>query len=77
MSGDHVPALQIFDCDQDAEVVVRAAALLDSKPENQGIEIWRGDRLVARVPRMPDSHQRPRPDSALKIVAGDVKNDGE
>lgn len=70
MSGEHVPVLEILECDEDADVIFKAAALLNSKPGHQGIEIWKDARLVARVPRRPSSLQRPLPDGALGIIAG-------
>jgi hypothetical protein len=51
MTGDTIHAVQIFECADDAEVILRATALLDSKPEHQNIEIWEGPRIVGRVPR--------------------------
>ena len=50
MTGDAIHAVQIFECADDPEVILRATALLDSKPEHH-IEIWEGPRIVARVPR--------------------------
>jgi hypothetical protein len=51
MTGDIIHAVQIFECANDAEVVLQATALLQAKPEHQNIEIWDGPRIVARVPR--------------------------
>jgi hypothetical protein len=51
MSGERIQTVQMFDCADDAEVILKAAAFLSSKPEHQDIEIWNGGRMVARVPR--------------------------
>jgi hypothetical protein len=53
MTGDTIHAVQIFECEDDSEVVLQATALLQAKPEHQNIEIWDGSRIVARVPRHP------------------------
>ena len=62
MSGDNFQAVQTYECANDAEVILKATALLDSKPEHQTVEIWQGSRLVTRIPR------RERLDDAHKIV---------
>jgi hypothetical protein len=51
MSGERIQGVQTFECDNDAEVLTEAAAVLESHPEHQGIEVWEGGRFVARVPR--------------------------
>jgi hypothetical protein len=40
MSGDNFQAVQTCECANDAEVILKATALLDSKPEHQAVEIW-------------------------------------
>lgn len=77
MSGEHAPVLEILECDEDTDVIFKAAALLNSKPEHQGIEIWKDARLVARVPRGPGSLQRPLSGSAPNVVARGDKKDRE
>jgi hypothetical protein len=51
MSGERIHGVQMFECRDDAEVILKASDLLESRPEFQNIEIWEGARLVARVPR--------------------------
>ncbi len=51
MNGGRIHAVQNLEGADDAEVVVKAAALLKSKPEHQSVEIWVGSRMIARVPR--------------------------
>lgn len=55
MTGENIYGVQNLDGADDAEVVAKAAALLQSKPEHQSIEIWDGKRMVARVPRHEES----------------------
>ena len=55
MSGDKIQAVQTYECADDAEVILKAKALLDSKPEHLAVEIWEGKRLVARLARNPTS----------------------
>ena len=62
MTGEHTQAVQMFECEDDSAVVVKAIALLDSKPEYQAVEIWNGIRFVTRIPRLPRSKAR------LKLV---------
>lgn len=50
MSSDQIQGVRIFECADDAEVILKAAALLESHPEHQNIEIWDGKRMVWRVP---------------------------
>jgi hypothetical protein len=54
--GERIQAVQIFDCADDAEVILKASALLCSKPEYQDIEIWNDARMVARLPQPEQSH---------------------
>lgn len=54
MSGERIQGVQNIECAGDAEVMIEAAAILDSRVEHQGIEIWQGGRFVARIPRKPD-----------------------
>ena len=56
MSGERIFGVQNLEGADDADVV-KAAALLKSKPEHQSVEIWAGSRMVARVPR--ESESRP------------------
>jgi hypothetical protein len=51
MSAERVQAVQTFECVDDADVVERTTALLDSRPQHQGVEIWQGHRLVRNVSR--------------------------
>ena len=53
MSGETIQAVQTYECANDAEVILKARALLDSKPEHPAVEIWEGKRLVARLTRNP------------------------
>jgi hypothetical protein len=50
MSRGHIRAVQIVECADDAEVMLKAAALLDAHPEHQNVEIWDGKRMVAHLP---------------------------
>jgi hypothetical protein len=49
MSGEHIQAVQNFECADDAEVILKSSALLNAKPEHPAVEIWEGKRLVARL----------------------------
>jgi hypothetical protein len=49
--GNYVPALQIIESDHDGEAIARATELLDSRPADLGLEIWKEERLLARVAR--------------------------
>ena len=51
MSGESIHGVQIFEGADDAEIMLKAAALLSDHPEHQKIEVWDGARLVARMPR--------------------------
>jgi hypothetical protein len=51
MVGDHIDAVRVLECAEDAEVFVRAAELLAAMREYQAIEIWNGKRLVGRIPK--------------------------
>jgi hypothetical protein len=62
MTGEHIRAVQNFECDNDAEVILKAAALLQSQPQHQKLEVWQDKRLVAHIPRSEQKH------SKLKIV---------
>jgi hypothetical protein len=49
MSGEHIQAVQNFECTDDAEVILKSSTLLDSHPEHRAVEIWEGKRLVAHI----------------------------
>jgi hypothetical protein len=49
VSGESIQAVRTFECADDAEVISKAGALLKSQPEHPAIEIWEGQRLVARL----------------------------
>jgi hypothetical protein len=55
MSGDHIQAVQTYECADDAEVILKASALLKSNPAHPAVEIWQGKRLVARLNRDPSA----------------------
>jgi hypothetical protein len=55
MSGDNIQAVQTYECANDAEVILKANALLESKPQHSALEIWEGKRFVARLARSPTS----------------------
>jgi len=55
MNGERIQAVRIFDCADDAEAILKAAALIGASPEHQDIEIWNGGRMVARLPRREKS----------------------
>jgi hypothetical protein len=61
MTGETIRGVQMFECPDDAEVIIKAAALLESKPEFQNAEVWEGKRLVGRIPRCPTSRQATAP----------------
>jgi hypothetical protein len=42
MSGQNIQAVRTYECANDAEVTLKASALLDSKPEHAAAEIWQG-----------------------------------
>lgn len=62
MSGETSQAVQNFECADDAEVILKANALLDSNPE-----IWEGKRLVARVTRNPAAETFQQ-DNVVRVV---------
>jgi hypothetical protein len=47
--GDHAPAVQKIECDEDGEAIKQATSLLNMQPGNWDVEIWNEARLVARV----------------------------
>jgi hypothetical protein len=49
LRGDGAPALQTIECDLDGEAINNATSLLDANPEHYSIEIWKDERLLARV----------------------------
>ena len=48
--GERIRSVQIFECADDAEVSLKAAAFLTANPGHQGMEIWQAGRFVVRVP---------------------------
>jgi hypothetical protein len=54
MQGEVIRGVHVIDAQEDSAAIMSAAALLNASPEHQGIEIWRGARLVARIPQ-PES----------------------
>ena len=67
MSGETIQAVQTYECADDAEVILKASALLDSKPQHAAVEIWEGKRLVARLARIPASESSQQ-DNVIRIV---------
>ena len=51
MSGENMQVVQTYECADDAEVILKANALLDSKPEHPTVEIWECKRLVVGLAR--------------------------
>jgi hypothetical protein len=51
MSGESIHAVQMVECPSDADAILKASVLLESKHQFQNIEIWEGKRLVGRIPR--------------------------
>ncbi len=51
MQGEVIRGVHVIDAQEDSAAIMSAAALLNASPEHQGIEIWRGARLVARIPQ--------------------------
>lgn len=51
MAGEHIAAVEVLRCPDDAEAMVRASDLLDAKPEFGSAEVWDRSRLVGRVVR--------------------------
>ena len=51
MNGDKILDVHTHECADDAEVILKGWALLNSKPEHPSVEIWEGKRLVARLNR--------------------------
>jgi hypothetical protein len=51
LHGDRVQGVKIFECPNDAEMIVQANELLDLDTECNSVEVWAGARLVARLPR--------------------------
>lgn len=53
MRGERIHGVQIIGAPDDAEVLIKAGALLKEHPEHPTIEVWEGKRLVARLARSP------------------------
>jgi len=53
MSGEHIQGVQTIECRDDAEVLIKAAAILKARVEHQGIKVWQGAHVVALIPRQP------------------------
>jgi hypothetical protein len=51
MRGDHIEAVRVLECVDDADVMTRAGELLDAMSEYQRIEIWSAGRLLGEIPR--------------------------
>lgn len=51
MSGEHIHAVRVVECADDAEVVLKASEMLETHPQYQAVEVWERKRLVAQVPR--------------------------
>jgi len=49
--GDSAPTLKIIESDRDGEAIARARDLLESRPADLGLEIWKDERLLVRVAR--------------------------
>jgi hypothetical protein len=67
MSGETIQAVQTYECADDAEIILKARALLDSKPEHAAVEIWEGKRLVARLTRNPTGEPSQQ-DNVIRVV---------
>jgi hypothetical protein len=67
MSGENIQAVQAYECVNDAEVILKAKALLDSKPQHPAVEIWEGKRLVARLTRNPTGESSQQ-DNVSRVV---------
>lgn len=72
ISGQNIQAVRTYECADDAEVILKASALLDSKPEHPAVEIWEGKRLVARLTRSPTG-ETSQQDNVIRVVK--QKND--
>lgn len=57
---DRAPTFEAIECDQDGEAITRATALLDTKAEHWGVEIWKDALLLARVSRGRSSEHQQR-----------------
>ena len=55
MSGEHMHAVQSFECADDTEVILKSTALLNSQSKHPAVEIWEGKRLVARLTKNSDA----------------------
>jgi hypothetical protein len=67
MSGETIQAVQTYECADDVEVILKAKALLDSKPQHPAVEIWEGNRLVARFTRNPTGESSQQ-DNVIRVV---------
>jgi hypothetical protein len=70
MSGQSIQAVRTYECTNDAEVILKASALLDSKPEHPTAEIWQDRHLVARLARNPTG-ETPQQDNVIRVVKQD------
>ena len=53
MSGEHIRAVQTYECADDAAVILKASEFLEAHPEHASVEIWEGKRFVASFTRNP------------------------
>ena len=51
LTGETIRGVEIVDCPDDADAIVKAASLFNEKPEYPDIEIWQEKRMVGRIPR--------------------------
>jgi hypothetical protein len=52
-SGSSIQGVRTFECDSDADVILRASGFMKAHPEHPAIEIWEAKRFVARLNRNP------------------------
>jgi hypothetical protein len=49
LRSNSAPMVQTIEWDLDGEAINHATSLLDAKPEHYSIEIWKDNRLLARI----------------------------
>jgi hypothetical protein len=50
VSGERIRSVRVLECADDAEVSLKATAILSANPDHQCVEIWQVGRFVARIP---------------------------
>jgi hypothetical protein len=69
MRGNSAPTLETIECDLDGQAINDATSLLHAKPEHHSLEIWKEERLLARVVKGESTQQPERTNGAAPMRA--------